>query len=66
MTTGEHTHCYCTENTAGEIVCCVSGSPLQELYDKPELVMMWEGMWHEERKEERKRAQNVEQNPRLF
>lgn len=66
MSTGEHEHCYCAENAAGEIVCCVCGSPLEVLYDKPELVLMWEKMRHDKLKEERKVEEIVEQNPRLF
>lgn len=66
MTTGEHAHCYCNEDTGGRIVCCVCGAPLKDIYDKPELVMMWEKMWHDEKKEERKVTKDVEQNPRLF
>jgi hypothetical protein len=66
LTTGEHTHCYCTQNAAGQVVCCVCGKPLEKLYDKPELVMMWEGFWHDQRKEERKKNEFREQNPRLF
>ncbi len=66
MTTGEHAHCYCSENAAGEIVCCVCGSRLNVVYDNPELVLMWEGMDHDKKKEERNVEKTLEQNPRLF
>lgn len=47
ITTGEHRHCFCTEDTGGRIVCCQCGQPLEELYDTPEAVLMWERMNHE-------------------
>ena len=65
MSTGEHRHCYSTEDTGGQIVCCVCGSPLEVLYDDPELVLMWERMRHDKLKEERKVEERVEQNPYL-
>lgn len=66
MSTGEHRHCFCTEDTGGRIICCVCGSPLKVPYDEPELVLMWEKMGHDKLKEERKIEESVEQNPRLF
>lgn len=28
MTTGEHIHCFCTQDTSGNIVCCRCGTAL--------------------------------------
>lgn len=66
MTTGEHRHCFCIEDTGGHIICCVCRLPLEVVYDKPELVLMWEKMGHDKLKEARKVEETVEQNPRLF
>ena len=65
MSTGEHRHCYCTTDTGGQIVCCVCGSPLEKPYDTVDLVLMWEQMGHDKKKEERKFEEPVEQNPYL-
>lgn len=46
MTTGEHKHCFCSEDTGGRIVCCTCGKPLEELYDTPENVLDWEQLGH--------------------
>jgi len=46
MTAGEHEHCFCTEDTGGRIICCKCRLPLEDLYDKPELVLMWEKLGH--------------------
>ena len=46
MTTGEHEHCFCREDTGGRIICCRCGQPLEKLYDNPENILAWEQMGH--------------------
>ena len=49
MNSGEHQCCFCTINTAGDIVCCHCGRRLEKLYDQPDVVVMWEKMGHDKR-----------------
>ena len=46
MTTGDHKHCFCRENTAGEIVCCKCGQPLGAQVVDREIFLLWEQMGH--------------------
>lgn len=42
--TEECQHCFCRQNVLGDIVCCRCGKVLEKLYDKPDIVLMWEQM----------------------
>ena len=46
MTTGEHSHCFCTQNTAGQPMCCICGVVLQSKIIDLETFLQWEQMGH--------------------